>query len=510
MKLVGATDWFIRWPFVIEGVVVGALGGIAAILLLAVVKVALVDPLASDFALIAAPDTMNFGLLIAVLLGAAVAVSALGLGAVAAPLPARLSSRLAHVATVSTVRRTPSLSCAVPGRLLRPAGRRASGSAGTRPRCPGPSRDALVDDDEGRLYDEALDTIADNYYRPVDRDALLNTASTGRRQVARRPLLQLLRPEGLQAASRRRPTGAFEGVGMNVEQADRGLRVADRVRRLARASRRGIKTGDLITARRTARSLAGQVRPTHATALIKGPAGHRGDARPCVRATTAARRAAASARRSTSRSSSPRCASVDGRKIAHVPLVELHLRRARRGARGGRAAARPGRRGHRARPARQRRRPAERGRAVTASIFVPDGTIVSTDGPRAPAGTCSRRPATRSTREIPVVVLVNRELGLGVGDRHRRAAGPRARRGRRHAHVRQGRLPGDPRSSPTAARSTSPSASTSRPSGRNLGGGGVKQGAGIKPDVEAQDDPDDASATRRSTAAVRTVARQAT
>ena len=31
MKLVGATDWFIRWPFVIEGVLVGALGGITAI-----------------------------------------------------------------------------------------------------------------------------------------------------------------------------------------------------------------------------------------------------------------------------------------------------------------------------------------------------------------------------------------------------------------------------------------------------------------------------------------------
>jgi cell division transport system permease protein len=80
MKLVGATDWFIRWPFVIEGVLVGALGGITAIVLLGVVKVSLVDPLAKDFALIAAPDTMNFGLLIAVLLGAAIAVSALGSG----------------------------------------------------------------------------------------------------------------------------------------------------------------------------------------------------------------------------------------------------------------------------------------------------------------------------------------------------------------------------------------------------------------------------------------------
>jgi cell division transport system permease protein len=80
MKLVGATDWFIRWPFVIEGVLVGALGGLLAILCLAVVKIALIDPLADQFALIAAPDTLNFPLLIVVLLAASVGVSALGSG----------------------------------------------------------------------------------------------------------------------------------------------------------------------------------------------------------------------------------------------------------------------------------------------------------------------------------------------------------------------------------------------------------------------------------------------
>ena len=80
MKLVGATDWFIRWPFVIEGIIVGALGGLLAILLLAVGKVALIDPLASDFALIAAPDTINFPLLVAVLMGSAIVLSAAGSG----------------------------------------------------------------------------------------------------------------------------------------------------------------------------------------------------------------------------------------------------------------------------------------------------------------------------------------------------------------------------------------------------------------------------------------------
>ena len=65
MKLVGATDWFIRWPFVLEGVMVGALGGVAGGAAAGRGQDRVVDPLAADFALIAAPDTMNFGLLIA-------------------------------------------------------------------------------------------------------------------------------------------------------------------------------------------------------------------------------------------------------------------------------------------------------------------------------------------------------------------------------------------------------------------------------------------------------------
>jgi len=78
MKLVGATNWFIRWPFVIEGVVVGAMGGLIAILLLAIAKETFVDPLSDRFALLAAPDTIHFPALIALLLLSCIVVSALG------------------------------------------------------------------------------------------------------------------------------------------------------------------------------------------------------------------------------------------------------------------------------------------------------------------------------------------------------------------------------------------------------------------------------------------------
>jgi cell division transport system permease protein len=80
MKLVGATDWFIRWPFVIEGVILGAIGGVVAIALLVVAKLAVVDRIASDFAVVSHYRTINFGVLIVVLMAAAVAVSAAGSG----------------------------------------------------------------------------------------------------------------------------------------------------------------------------------------------------------------------------------------------------------------------------------------------------------------------------------------------------------------------------------------------------------------------------------------------
>jgi cell division transport system permease protein len=80
MKLVGATDWFIRWPFVIEGVLVGAVGAVVALIILGVMKVALLDPLAGNWSLLRAPQTIPFVWLVLVLIGAGIAVSAVGSG----------------------------------------------------------------------------------------------------------------------------------------------------------------------------------------------------------------------------------------------------------------------------------------------------------------------------------------------------------------------------------------------------------------------------------------------
>jgi cell division transport system permease protein len=80
MKLVGATDWFIRWPFVIEGVMVGAVAALIAILVLVVAKLALLDPLFSGWALVGGIRTIAFPLLLLILMGSGVLVSAIGSG----------------------------------------------------------------------------------------------------------------------------------------------------------------------------------------------------------------------------------------------------------------------------------------------------------------------------------------------------------------------------------------------------------------------------------------------
>ena len=82
MRLVGATHWFIRWPFMIEGVVVGFIGGAVAILVLWLGKVTIVDPLSDTFSFLEAQNstTLGFPTMVAILFAAAVLVSTVGSG----------------------------------------------------------------------------------------------------------------------------------------------------------------------------------------------------------------------------------------------------------------------------------------------------------------------------------------------------------------------------------------------------------------------------------------------
>ena len=83
MKLVGATNWFIRWPFVIEGIICGLIGAVLAVLLLWGVKVGLVDRVLSDADSALSKDRQNsisFPMLGLLLVTAGALVGALGSG----------------------------------------------------------------------------------------------------------------------------------------------------------------------------------------------------------------------------------------------------------------------------------------------------------------------------------------------------------------------------------------------------------------------------------------------
>lgn len=83
MKLVGATNWFIRWPFVIEGIICGLVGAALSVALLWGIKVAVVDQWISDAESPLSqnsPTTISFAVLALLLVASGALVGALGSG----------------------------------------------------------------------------------------------------------------------------------------------------------------------------------------------------------------------------------------------------------------------------------------------------------------------------------------------------------------------------------------------------------------------------------------------
>jgi cell division transport system permease protein len=79
MKLVGATNWFIRWPFVIEGVSVGLVGAGAAAAAVLVANSYSVDRLRDLMPFLGlSPDAVPTALVVLILLGVGVFIGAIG------------------------------------------------------------------------------------------------------------------------------------------------------------------------------------------------------------------------------------------------------------------------------------------------------------------------------------------------------------------------------------------------------------------------------------------------
>jgi carboxyl-terminal processing protease len=133
---------------------------------------------------------------------------------------------------------------------------------------PGPVRDAFVQEDRA-LRGEIVDSIEDNFYKPVDEKKMDDASLKGIVESLDDPYSHYLTPREARQFNED-VSGHFEGVGMNVEQDRRGLKVL-RVFEGSPAAGAGIDRGDFILAV-DGRSIAG-VNSEVATNRIKGPAG---------------------------------------------------------------------------------------------------------------------------------------------------------------------------------------------------------------------------------------------
>jgi carboxyl-terminal processing protease len=129
-------------------------------------------------------------------------------------------------------------------------------------------RDTFVDDDRA-MRAEIIDSIEDNFYKPVDEEKLDDASLKGIVQSLEDPYSAYISPPEA-SAFQESLTGEFDGVGMSVEKDTRGLRVLEVFER-SPAAGAGIRKGDLILAV-NGRSIAG-LSSGVATGRIKGPAG---------------------------------------------------------------------------------------------------------------------------------------------------------------------------------------------------------------------------------------------
>lgn len=338
---------------------------------------------------------------------------------------------------------------------------------------PGFARNALVANHETQSVNEAIERVSHDYYRPVSKSALANSSIAGMISSLHDPYSEYLSPKEFTSFDQ---PASFAGIGVSVNPKKAGLEVVH-VFNSSPAQRSGLQPGELIVAVGS-RSLYGVPADT-STALIKGPPGT--DVTLTVKPPHGAEHKLTITRAIVSE---PVVASMI-RTVHGVKLGWVYLETFSEGSAGEvrSAVEKLLKQGARGLVLDLR---ADGGGLVSearliASIFIPSGVIVTTRGRAQPTIVLSAA-GDAIPSSIPMVVLVDRdtasasEIVTAALQDHRRATVVGT-----HTYGKGVFQELEPLADGGAIKITVGEYFT--PNGRNLGGGGVKEGAGITPEV---------------------------
>jgi carboxyl-terminal processing protease len=341
-------------------------------------------------------------------------------------------------------------------------------------------RSTFTDESNGQLMQDALNILQRDYYRPISASQLESKGIAGAIASLRDPYSHYFAPSDYRTFLNQ-SNPHLSGIGVDVLPDAHGLRVVD-VFPSSPAARAGLERGDVIV-EVGATSLANRSADFD-SALIRGPAGTRVTLtimRGGHRSTLDVTRANLVVPVATSN-----LITYKGVKVGDLQLTsftqgasaELRNQVTKVSQRGARALILDLR---------------ENGGGLldeavrVASIFIPDGTIVSTAGRNQPRQVYVAKGDPIAAR-IPMVVLVDRgtasaaEIVTGaLQDRHRALVVG--------THTYGKGVFQEIQSLPNGGALDITVGEYFTPSGRNLGGGGVREGAGVKPNVYAASNP---------------------